>query len=433
MIARYNIKEIEQIWSEYNKFNTWLLIEKEVINYFYHSKKIDEKTHFQLINQMSFNVDDIKKIEKETKHDVIAFLRAISLNIENSALKKWIHYGLTSTDIVDTANAVLLKQTNEIILKEIKQLQKTLKQKAIKYKNLIQIGRTHGIHAEPVSFGLKFAIWYDEMNRNIKRFDQARKDVESGKISGATGTFVNTEGTKLQDYVCKKLKINSSNCSTQIIQRDNHAFYFAVLAIIASTIDKIAMQLRHLSRTEINEVNEFFDVNQKGSSAMPHKKNPIGLENICGLCRMIKAYANPSFENNSLWEERDISHSSNERIVFLDCTTLLVYVIRRLNSIIQNLNVNQKGIEKNLNMTNGLIFSQSVLLHILENKHVSREFVYDNIQKISLDCYQNSKNFYDELLKSNLVQYLDKQMLNQIFDKKRHLKYINEIYKRIFK
>lgn len=431
MIKRYAVKEIETIWSDQNKFDTWLLIEKEIINYLFKSKKIDESTHDELISKMHYKIEDIYEIEKETKHDVIAFLRAISLNIENDDTKKWIHYGCTSTDIVDTANAVMLKQTNNIIKEELKELFVAMKKKAYKYKKLIQIGRTHGIHAEPVSFGLKFAIWCDELKRDMKRFELSSFEVESGKISGATGTFANT-GIKLQDYVCKKLKINSSNCSTQVLSRDNHIFYFSTLALIASLIEKIATELRHLARTEVNEVNEFFSENQKGSSAMPHKKNPIGLENVCGLARLIKAYAQVTYENNILWHERDISHSSNERIIFLDATSLVVYSLRRLTSIIENLKVNNDAIKNNLLKTNGLIFSQSVLLKVLENKSISREKAYDTIQAITLDCYKNKKDFLEEIKKSELIQYLDNIELEEIFDLKRHLKYIDEIYKRIF-
>ncbi|BAC44372.1 adenylosuccinate lyase [Malacoplasma penetrans] len=432
MIKRYEVPIISKIWSDENKFNTWLKIEKCVINYFYVSKKIDEQT-FNLLNEkMSFDLNEIYEIEKNTKHDVIAFLRAISLNIKEDSVKKWIHYGLTSTDVVDTANAVMLKETNLLIIEAIKNLMKELKKKAFKYKDLVQIGRTHGIHGEPTSFGYKFAIWYDELNRNLERLNLARKEVEVGKISGAVGTFANT-GLKLQDYVCKKLKINSSNASTQIIQRDNHAFYFATLAVIASTVEKIATELRHLSRTEVSEVSEFFDINQKGSSAMPHKKNPISLENICGLSRMIKAYSNVALENNDLWHERDISHSSNERIMFLDATTLTYYVIERLTKVIANLNVYVKNIQKNLKLTNGLIYSQALLLKLLENENLSREFVYDEIQKIALLCFNNNLDFKSEILKSKLADGLTEKDINFIFDEKHHLKYINDIYKRIFR
>lgn len=431
MIKRYSVKEIETIWSDQNKFDTWLEIEKQLIVYLYSIKKIDENTYLNLVNNMSFDLEKIYELEETTKHDVIAFLRAISLNIEDKNLKKWIHYGLTSTDVVDTANAVLIKQTNDIILSSLKNLYKELKKTAYKYKSVVQIGRTHGIHGEPTSFGYKFAIWCDEMNRNFERFNLARKNIETGKISGAVGTFANT-GIKMQDFICKKLKINSSNCSTQVLQRDNHAFYFSVLATIASTLEKIALELRHLARTEVNEINEAFSFGQKGSSAMPHKKNPIGLENICGLTRMIKAYASVPFENNSLWHERDISHSSNERILFLDATTLLVYTTNMLTNIIKNLVVNKDVIKLNLNLTNGLIFSQSVLLSILENKCLSREYVYDEVQKIALECYKNKKSFLQELKNSDLYQYIDKEKIDEIFDLKRHLKYMDDIYKRIF-
>lgn len=431
MIERYKISEIEEIWSDSNKFNAWLQIEKEVINFLYHQKKIEKKIYDELMSNMSFKISDIYEIEKETKHDVISFLRSISKNIDNDEAKKWIHYGLTSTDVVDTANALLLKQSNNIIFNDLNVLYKSLKNKAIKYKKIIQVGRTHGIHAEPITLGLKFAIWCDEFNRNFERFDLARKQIECGKISGATGTFANT-GIKMQDYICKRLKINSSNSSTQVLQRDNHMFYFSVIANIASTIEKIATELRNLSRTEINEVNEYFSSNQKGSSAMPHKRNPIGLENICGLTRLIKTYCLTTWENNNLWHERDISHSSNERIIFLDSLSLLVYVTRRLTSIVDNLIINEKNIENNLNKTYGLIFSQSILLKIIEKNSFSREQIYDLIQKIALKCFENNLNFFDEIKKSELVNLLTTKEFNEIFDLKRHTKYIDDIYKRIF-
>ena len=432
MIKRYEVKEISKIWSDINKFNVWLEIEKKVIEFFYINKKINQETFLLLMDKMQFNIDEIFELEKETKHDVIAFLRAISKNIDDPKIKKWIHYGLTSTDIVDTANAVMLKQSNDLISKEIKELMKVLKSKAYKYKNIIQIGRTHGIHAEPTSFGYKFALWYDELNRNLKRFELARSEVEVGKISGAVGTFANT-GIKLQDFICKKMKINSSNASTQIIQRDNHAFYFSVLAVIASTIEKISTELRNLSRTEIAEVSEFFDVNQKGSSAMPHKKNPISFENICGLARLVKSYVNVSLENNVLWHERDISHSSNERVMFLDATTLSVYILRKLTNSISTLNVYKKNIEKNLKLTNGLIYSQSLLLKLLEKENLSREFVYDEIQKITIKCYNENLNFLDEIKKSELSDFLSTIDFDNVFNDKNHLKYIENIYKRIFR
>lgn len=429
MIKRYEIESISNIWSDENKFLTWLEVEKAVLLFFYKTKKISIEEYNDLLNQMKFDIEDIKNLEKETNHDVVAFTRAISLNVKTPA-KKWIHFGLTSTDIVDTANAILIKKTNDIIYQYLHELSLVLKRFAFKYKKTYQIGRTHGIHAEITTFGFKFALWFDELNRNLKRFALAREQIEVGKISGAVGTFANT-GTKMQDFVCKVLKIKSSNISTQVIQRDNHAFYFATLALIGATIEKIASELRHLSRTEISEVTEGFSANQKGSSAMPHKKNPISLENVCGLSRLLKGYMITSFENVPLWDERDISHSSNERVLFLDATTIIAYISKKLSNIIANLNVNNKRMLDNIKSTRGIIFSQQVLLELIKNNNYSREKIYDEIQKLAYQSINENSDFL-ELLKNSLPKDFEINNLDKIFDFNYHLKYIDEIYKRVF-
>ena len=346
--------------------------------------------------------------------------------------KKWIHYGLTSTDVVDTAYGYLYKQANNIIDNKLNILIKLLKEKAYKYKNTFMIGRTHGVHAEITTFGLKMALWYDEMERNYKRFLEARKMVEAGKISGAVGTYANIP-TYIQDYVCKKLNINSSKISTQILQRDRHAHYFSTLALIATSIEKFAVEIRHLQRTEVREVEEFFDKGQKGSSAMPHKRNPISSENITGIARVIRGYMLTSYENVVLWHERDISHSSAERIISQDATNLIDYQITRFTNILKNLKVFEKNMIKNIDKTNGVIFSQRVLLKLVE-KGLSREESYDIIQPKAMYSWENKINFKDLLLNDKLImRYLSKNELDDCFNYKYHVSRLEEIYDRVFK
>lgn len=432
MIPRYENKLINQLFSDEQKYKNWLEIELLVLEYYSKIKKISVSDFEYLKKNLKIDINKINEIELKTRHDVIAFVDSLNECVNND-LKKWIHFGLTSTDIVDTGNAITFKKVNKIILNSINELMKTIKKLALKHKQTFMIGRTHGIHAEITTFGLKMALWFDEMERNKKRFISASKEIEVGKISGAVGTFANT-GDKMQDYVCKKLQINSANISTQIIQRDIHANYFNTLNLIGLSINKFATELRHMSRTEINEVNEYFSSSQKGSSAMPHKKNPITCENICGLSRLLNGYSLTINENVNLWNERDISHSSNERVVYLDATTIVVNILDKLNNVLKNLFVNKQKMLENISLTNNIIFSQTLLLKLIEtNKFNSRDEVYRIVQSLSFSAMETKTDFKKIILNSQIKDYLTENEINKLFDKHYHIKYIDNIYNRVFK
>lgn len=429
MIERYSSEEMDFIWSEVSKFNTWLKVELLALEAWSQLGVIPKDDYELIRDSAMFNIDRINQIEQQTKHDVIAFTRSVSESLGPE--KKWFHYGLTSTDVVDTANGFLIAQANSVLELELNELKKTLKEMAEKYKYSPCIGRTHGIHAEITTFGLKIALWYDELERNLKRFDEAKQNIETGKISGAVGTFSNTPPF-VQDYVCYHMELNSAKISTQILQRDRHAQYMATLSLIASSIEKIAVEIRHLQRSEVNEVKEGFSKNQKGSSAMPHKRNPIGCENLCGAARVMRGYMLTSYENIALWHERDISHSSAERIIIPDATTLLHYMIRRMNSILKNLEVNENQMYSNIFVTNGAIFS-GVVLNKLVAKGLSREEAYDLIQPIALYSYKYHEYFLDLLLKNQFITSLfTTYELKECFDVKYHLKEVNNIFRRVF-
>ena len=376
----------------------------------------------------SFSVERIKEIEQETRHDIVAFTRCVSesLGVE----KKWVHYGLTSTDVVDTANGYILKKANDILWDDLIKFQNVLKEKAIVYKDTPCIGRTHGIHADITSFGLKWALWYDEFSRHLERFTQVRKEVEMGKISGAVGNFANTP-PEVQDYVCKAMGIGSSNISTQTLQRDRHANYLSQLALIGGTLEKIAVEIRHLQRTEVREVEEFFRKGQKGSSAMPHKRNPISSENITGCSRVLRGYMVASYENIPLWHERDISHSSVERIILPDAVMLLDYMLNRYKKVLSNLTVFEDRMLKNIYITNGVIFSQRILTKLID-KGLPREKAYDTVQPIAMKAWQEELQFRDLLMEDSLVmQYLNDEEINDAFTVKYFLRQVDTILKRV--
>ena len=405
MLNRYSRKVMRDIWSEDAKFNAYLKVEILACEAWSKLGEIPAEDVEKLWQNASFNVDRIYEIEQQTKHDVVAFTRAVSETLGPE--KKWIHYGLTSTDVVDTAYGYLYKQANEILLADIEKFMDVLKKMALKYKNTVCMGRTHGVHAEITTFGLKFALWYEEMKRNLERFKAACNDVECGKISGAVGTFANTPPF-VQDYVCEKLAINSANISTQVLQRDRHAHYYATLALIASSLEKMAMEIRHLQRTEVREVEEYFNKGQKGSSAMPHKRNPIGSENICGCSRIMRGYMVASYEDIPLWHERDISHSSAERILSCDATCLLDYMLNRFTKIIDTLTVFEDNMYANIYKTYGVIFSQRFMLKLIE-KGMSREMAYDTVQPNAIKSWENKLDFKklmeeDERVKNTLTQ-----------------------------
>jgi adenylosuccinate lyase len=426
MILRYSKENMRKIWTEEAKFESYLKIEILACEAWSKLNVIPEKDIIKIKEKAKINLKRIKEIEEETKHDVIAFTRTVSECLGDE--KKWIHYGLTSTDIVDTSNAYLIKKANDIIYNDLIAFTKVLKDKAIKYKNTPCIGRTHGIHAEITSFGLKWVLWYEEMMRNIKRFDLARKDIECGKISGAVGNYVNVDPF-VEKYVCDKLEIDSANISTQVIQRDRYAFYISTLALIASTLEKIATEIRSLQRTEIHEVDEYFSKGQKGSSAMPHKKNPISSENICGCARLMRGYIIPAFEDISLWHERDISHSSVERVIIPDATELIDYMLNRFKGILDNLIVYEDNMLKNIYKTNGAIFSQRVMTKLIE-KGSSREEAYDKIQKLALISYNEEKDFKQLVLDSEIKDILTVEEILDAFKLDFYFKNIDYIYEK---
>ena len=428
MLNRYSRKVMRDIWSEDAKFNAYLKVEILACEAWSKLGEIPAEDVEKLWQNASFNVDRIYEIEQQTKHDVVAFTRAVSETLGPE--KKWIHYGLTSTDVVDTAYGYLYKQANEILLADIEKFMDVLKKMALKYKNTVCMGRTHGVHAEITTFGLKFALWYEEMKRNLERFKAACNDVECGKISGAVGTFANTPPF-VQDYVCEKLAINSANISTKVLQRDRHAHYYATLALIASSLEKMAMEIRHLQRTEVREVEEYFNKGQKGSSAMPHKRNPIGSENICGCSRIMRGYMVASYEDIPLWHERDISHSSAERILSCDATCLLDYMLNRFTKIIDTLTVFEDNMYANIYKTYGVIFSQRFMLKLIE-KGMSREMAYDTVQPNAIKSWENKLDFKklmeeDERVKNTLTQ----EEIDDCFDPSYQIRNVDIIFKRV--
>ncbi|MDR0739910.1 MAG: adenylosuccinate lyase [Mycoplasmataceae bacterium] len=428
MIERYSRDEMSKIWTILNRFNTYLKIEIFSCEAWNKLGVIPIKDVNLIRQKAKFNVNRINEIEKVTHHDVIAFTRNVSESLGKE--KQWVHYGLTSTDVVDTANAYLVKQANNIIFDDLTKFTRVLKDKAIKYKNTPCIGRTHGIHADVTSFGLKWALWYDEMQRNVQRFKNARNNIEIGKLSGAVGNFANIDPF-IQQYVCKKLDIGEANVATQVIQRDVYAEYFATLALIGATIEKIATEIRHLQRTEIHEVEEMFAKGQKGSSAMPHKRNPIASENMCGCARVLRGYMLTSYENISLWHERDISHSSSERIILPDATILLDYMLNRYTNVLNNLVIYPEQMLRNINLTYGVIFAQRVMNKLI-SKGYSRELAYDAIQPIAMQAYNNAIPFKELLLKNKLIiNKLSSKEINNCFDLNYYFKKIDYIYKKV--
>ncbi|MFV0288371.1 MAG: adenylosuccinate lyase [Mycoplasmatales bacterium] len=426
MINRYQNEVMKNIWSEQNKFQAWLEVEVAACEAFGELGEIPQSDIKKIRENASFDIDLIAEIEKETRHDVVAFTRAVSQTL--GAEKKWVHYGLTSTDVVDTANGFLIKQANEVIEVALVKFIQVLKKQAQEHKYTIQMGRTHGVHAELTTFGYKMALYYEEMQRNMERWNLARTHIEAGKISGAVGTYANIEPF-VETFVCQKLGINAAKISTQTLQRDRHAFYFSVLTSIANTLDKIAVELRHLQRTEVREVEEGFKKGQKGSSAMPHKKNPISSENISGLARVIRGYNLTAQENVALWHERDISHSSTERIILPDATSLIEYMLIRFTKVVENLNVKKENMLKNIQVTNNVFFSQRVLLSLIE-KGYSREEAYDLVQPIALTSFNNNEDF-KENIKLQVNNILTTEEFEACFKNDYHLKNIDYVYERL--
>ena len=428
VIKRYQRPDMARIWSDQNKYQAWLDVEIAV-DQAWNKLGIIPDTDLQKIEANAhFEVADILAMEKITKHDVVAFTRTVSQSLGPE--KKWIHYGVTSTDVVDTAYGYLLKQANAILRQDLKELAATVANKARQYKNTVMIGRTHGVHAEPTTFGLVLANWYSEIKRDQERFEHAAAGVEAGKISGAVGTFANIS-PQAEALVCEKLQLRPQEISTQVLPRDLHAEYIMTLALIAASVERFALEIRHLQRTEVREVEEFFAPGQKGSSAMPHKRNPIGSENVTGLARVIKGHVFTALENIELWHERDISHSSAERIILPDTTEILDYMLHRFTKIVQNLTVFPQKMEADLQITHGLIYSQRVMLKLIKTG-LSRETAYDIVQPLTAQVWEQKCDFR-QLLEADpqIQQHLSKADLDDAFDYHWHLRHVDEIFQRI--
>ena len=428
MIERYSRKVMRDVWTEENKFGAYL--EVEILSCEAWSKLgvIPQADVEKIRAGARFEVSRIREIEEQTRHDVVAFTRAVSESLGDE--RKWVHYGLTSTDVVDTANGYLLKQADAILMKDLEEFLEVLRRRALEFKGTPCIGRTHGIHADITSFGLKWALWYEEMKRNIERFQAAAARVEAGKMSGAVGNFANIPPF-IQDYVCEKLGIESAAISTQVLQRDRHANYVGTLALIAATLEQMAFEVRNLQRTEVREVEEAFRKGQKGSSAMPHKRNPISSENICGCARVMRGYMATAYENVALWHERDISHSSTERIVLPDATELLDYMLTRFKGILENLVVYPETMLSNIYRTRGVIFAQRVM-NALIAKGLSREQAYDTVQPIAMDAWTNNKD-YKTLLEASadVTNKLSREELDNCFTLDYYFKNVDEIFRRV--
>jgi adenylosuccinate lyase len=429
MIPRYTRTEMGKIWTDQRKFETWLEIELLVCEALSQLSEIPAEAVREIREKASFDIHRIDEIEKVTKHDVLAFLTNVGESI--GPLSKYLHYGLTSSDILDTSLALLLKEASEIILQDLHRLLEVLKKKAFQYKETLMIGRSHGVHAEPVTFGLKMTLWYAEMKRNLIRMERAKETVSVGKISGAVGTFAHIPPF-VEEFVCGRLGLKPALISTQIVQRDHHAEFFTTLAIIATSIEKFSVELRHLQRTEVLEAEEFFSKGQKGSSAMPHKRNPISSENLSGLARLVRSYSISALENMPLWHERDISHSSVERVIGPDATILMDYMLNRFTSLIENLIVYPENMKTNLEKMGGLIFSEAILL-LLTKKGRSREEAYGVVQRNAMNVWEKGGDFKTLLSRDEVVtSLLTREELDAAFDIQTHLRHIDDIFQRVF-
>ncbi|GED52490.1 adenylosuccinate lyase [Brevibacillus borstelensis] len=428
MIERYSRPEMRAIWTEENKFKAWLEVEILACEAWSKLGVIPAEDVKKLRENAGFDIKRIYEIEEETRHDVVAFTRAVSETLGEE--KKWVHYGLTSTDVVDTALSYLIRQANEILEKDLEDFIQILADKAREHKDTVMMGRTHGVHAEPTTFGLKLALWHEEMKRNLARFRSAKKEIAYGKISGAVGTYANIDPF-VEKYVCEQLGLEPAPISTQTLQRDRHAEYMATLALIATSLDKFATEIRGLQKSEMREVEEAFAKGQKGSSAMPHKRNPIGCENISGLARVIRGHMLSAYENVPLWHERDISHSSVERVILPDATQLLNYMLRRFMNIVKNLTVFPENMKRNMDRTFGLIYSQQVMLKLIE-KGMSREQAYDTVQPRAMQAWEEQRSFQAILEEDETVtSTLSKEELDDCFDYRYHLKHVDTIFQRL--
>jgi len=428
MIERYSRDEMIAIWTEQSQFEAWLEVELAACWAWSKMGVIPSEDVDTLYKNATFSLERIKEIEEQTRHDVVAFTRAVSESLGEE--KKWIHYGLTSTDVVDTAWGVRLKKANELILVGLNEFVRVLSEKAKEHKYTVMMGRTHGIHAEPTTFGLKCALWYAEMNRNLQRFKEAAKGVEFGKLSGSVGTFANIP-PEVESYTCEKLGLEPAPISTQTLQRDRHAYYLSTLALIGSSMEKMAIEIRHLQRSEVREVEEAFRKGQKGSSSMPHKRNPISSENITGCARVLRGYMLTAFENIPLWHERDISHSSAERIILPDATMLLDYMLHRFTRVVDQLVVFKDNMEANIWKTHGLVFSQRVLNKLID-KGIVREAAYDSVQPLAMQSWEQQIPFKPLIEQDDFIRtHLSMEEIDELFDLNHHTNQVDTIFERV--
>ena len=429
MIQRYNRPKIEAIWSNENKYTIWTEIECLIADQLSNIGKIPKDAAIEINNKAKFNVEEINKIEEETKHDVVAYINNVSSYIGDSS--KYFHYGVTSSDIVDTSFSIQLKQSSEIIIKQLKKLISSLKQQADRHKNTIMIGRSHGVHAEPITFGLKMGSYYFEFLRNLKRLELAQDEISICAISGPVGTY-NSIDPSVEEYVAKKLNLKTESISTQVIPRDRHAYFFAILGLIGSAIERLSIEIRHLQRTEVMEVEEYFNAGQKGSSAMPHKRNPILSENLTGIARYIRSGIIPTMENVALWHERDISHSSVERILAPDITIATDFALERLTGVVEKLIVYPENMKKNLKRLGGLHKSQNILLNLVQ-KGLSRNDAYTLVQSSAMKSWNSNEEFKDILYGNKEIQkYLNIDELKEILKSEEKIDNIDWIYKNKF-
>ena len=429
MIPRYTRPEMGRIWEEQNRYRQWLRVELAVVDAMAQLGQIPAAAAQEIAQKADFDADRIDEIERETKHDVIAFLTCVAEYVGEPA--RYIHLGLTSSDILDTSLALLLKEAADLLLDDLQALLKVLKRRAFEHRGTVMIGRSHGVHAEPITFGLKLALWYSDMERNRERLLRARENISVGKVSGAVGTYANV-APEVEKLACLRLGLEPASISTQIIQRDRHAEYFSTLAIIASSIEKIVLEIRHLQRTEVREAEEYFSEGQKGSSAMPHKRNPIGSENLCGLARLVRASAAAAMENIPLWHERDISHSSVERVVAPDSTIVLDFMLHRLTNLLDRLIVYEERMRVNLESTGGLFFSQRVLLALTEGG-VDRDEAYRLTQRNAMAVWKEGSTFKNRLAADpEVMAHLHPDQLEELFDLNYYLKHLETIFSQVF-
>ena len=435
MIARYTRPEMGRIWSEENKYRRWLDVELAASEALAETGEVPLEAAEALRKHADFDIGRIQEIEREVKHDVISFTTAVSEKMAAAGApehSRWLHYGLTSNDVVDTAQALQIRDANALIRPALKKLRQVLHDRAFEFKHAVIVGRTHGVHAEPTTFGLKVANWYAETDRQVRRFDDAAEQIRVGKISGAVGTFAHIS-PQAEERICEKLGLEAAPISSQVIQRDRHGQYLSTLALIAATLEKIALEIRHLQRTEVREAQEYFSKSQKGSSAMPHKKNPITCEQICGLARVVRANLMAAFENIALWHERDISHSSVERVILPDSTVLIDYLLAKTSNLVENLVVDPGRMERNLDMGGGLVFSGQLLLD-LAAKGVLREQAYGWVQRNAMRAWEQEGNFRQLVEQdSDISGVLSAEEISRAFDLKRQLRHVDYVFDRVFK